>query len=97
MSRSSFISREILCVMVRSIQNPRSLLRISLMIALGAIRASAATVEVAITNFAFEPGSITISQGDTVHWKNFDNISHTVTSDTGAFESAFLGPTGENS
>jgi plastocyanin len=39
---------------------------------------------VSIQNFAFSPGSLSISVGDTVKWTNNDSAAHTVTSDTGA-------------
>jgi plastocyanin len=38
---------------------------------------------VTISNFAFSPQSITVSAGDTVTWRNDDNVNHTVTSDSG--------------
>lgn len=40
----------------------------------------------------FNPASLTVSVGDTVIWLNTDSTSHTVTSDTGAFDSGFLTP-----
>ena len=42
-------------------------------------RASAATQNVDIKNFAFTPGSITIAPGDSVTWTNSDGTTHTVT------------------
>jgi len=39
---------------------------------------------VVIANFAFSPSSITVSVGDTVTWRNDDNVGHTVTSDSGS-------------
>jgi plastocyanin len=47
------------------------------------------TTEVSIKNFAFNPGSVTISRGDTVRWTNMDSTAHTVTSmnfDSGRLE-----------
>lgn len=38
---------------------------------------------VSISNFAFNPASLTIKQGDTVTWTNQDSAPHTVTSDSG--------------
>jgi plastocyanin len=38
---------------------------------------------VSIANFAFSPSSLTIAVGDTVLWTNNQNVTHTVTSDTG--------------
>ncbi len=39
---------------------------------------------VVIDNFNYSPSSITVSVGDKVVWRNDDNVSHTVTSDTGS-------------
>ena len=47
----------------------------------------AATVEVKIDNFTFNPQQITVKAGDTVTWINHDDIPHTVTSKTMAFRS----------
>jgi plastocyanin len=49
--------------------------------------APAAGAAVAISNFAFSPADITVKVGDTVTWTNNDSVGHTVTSDTGAFDS----------
>jgi plastocyanin len=38
---------------------------------------------VIINNLAFSPQSVTVTAGDTVTWRNDQNINHTVTSDTG--------------
>ncbi len=35
----------------------------------------------------FNPSALTISRGTTVTWTNRDNVTHTVTSSTGAFNS----------
>ena len=42
---------------------------------------------VTIQNLAFSPATLTISVGTTVTWTNNDSTSHTVTSDTGLFDS----------
>jgi plastocyanin len=42
----------------------------------------AATIEVKIDNFVFNPQQITVHAGDTVTWVNHDDIPHTVTSKT---------------
>jgi plastocyanin len=39
---------------------------------------------VIISNFAYSPATITISVGDTIIWRNDDNVGHTVTSDSGS-------------
>ena len=49
--------------------------------------AQAATVEVKIDNFTFNPQQIVVKAGDTVTWVNHDDIPHTVTSKTMAFRS----------
>ncbi|MFN8484158.1 MAG: plastocyanin/azurin family copper-binding protein [Anaerolineae bacterium] len=48
------------------------------------------TVDVAIRNFAFDPTPITVCQGATVRWTNFDTAPHTSTSDTGVWDSGIL-------
>jgi predicted lipoprotein with Yx(FWY)xxD motif/plastocyanin len=45
------------------------------------------TVKVNAQNFAFDPKGLTITAGTTVVWHNSDTIAHTVTSDTGLFDS----------
>jgi amicyanin len=52
--------------------------------------AQAATVEVKIDNFVFNPQTITVKAGDTVTWINHDDIPHTATSKTGLFKSKAL-------
>jgi len=47
---------------------------------------------VAIHNFAFGPQVVSVKVGTTVHWTNQDSEAHTVTSDTGAFNSPTLQP-----
>ncbi len=51
-----------------------------------------AMASVAITDGAFQPGSLTISVGDTITWANEDDSPHTVTSVDGAFDSGNLDP-----
>jgi plastocyanin len=46
-----------------------------------------ANATVKITNFSFQPSSITIVAGTTVVWTNEDSAPHTITSDDGSFES----------
>jgi plastocyanin len=43
-----------------------------------------------ISNFAFNPETVTIAVGTTVNWVNDDSVQHTVTSDIGAFDSGGL-------
>ena len=42
---------------------------------------------VTIQNFAFTPSNLNVSVGTKVTWTNKDSTTHTVTSDTGAFDS----------
>ena len=51
-----------------------------------------AMASVAITDGAFQPGSLTISVGDTITWTNEDDSPHTVTSVDGPFDSGNLDP-----
>jgi len=46
--------------------------------------------QVRISNFAFDPPSLTVPKGATVTWVNQDDEPHTVTSQTGAFTSQAL-------
>ena len=57
--------------------------------------ASASSVDLA--NFAFSPATITVKVGTTVTWTNKDGTAHTVTSDTGAFDSGNLAANGKYS
>ena len=52
--------------------------------------ARAATIEVKIGNFTFNPKQVTVKAGDTVTWVNNDDIPHTVTSKTLVFRSKAL-------
>jgi plastocyanin len=49
---------------------------------------------VTIANFAFQPAWISVPAGTTVSWFNGDGVSHTVTSDSGAFDSGAIAPGG---
>jgi plastocyanin len=40
----------------------------------------------------FEPATVTVSVGDTVTWRNTDDVPHTSTSDDGAWDSGALAP-----
>jgi plastocyanin len=44
---------------------------------------AASTVTVQISNFAYQPATVTIQVGDTVTWTNLDSAAHTAT-DTGS-------------
>jgi plastocyanin len=49
-------------------------------------------VEVSIQDFAYTPDPVHVPVGTTVRWTNNDNVEHTVTSDTGLFDSDGLDP-----
>jgi plastocyanin len=50
----------------------------------------AANIEVKIANFVFSPQEVKVKAGDTVTWINEDDIPHTATSTTKAFNSGPL-------
>jgi len=52
--------------------------------------ASPAPAQVKISNFAFDPPTLTVPVGGTVTWVNQDDEPHTVTSTAGAFSSKAL-------
>jgi LPXTG-motif cell wall-anchored protein len=47
---------------------------------------------VSIENFSFNPSEITVKKGTEVTWTNNDSTTHTVTSDTNAFQSGDITP-----
>ena len=49
-------------------------------------RAMAANVEVKISNFTFAPAEVTVHSGDTVTFKNEDDIPHSVVAKDGTFK-----------
>jgi plastocyanin len=53
---------------------------------------STGTVQVSIKNLAFNPASIIIKAGQSVQWTNDDTTTHTVTSDSGVWDSGHLTP-----
>src|SRR5580765_3150455 len=54
--------------------------------------ASAATKVISIYGSGFSPKSTTITEGDTVTWKNRDNVNHQVLADKGQFVSPIIRP-----
>jgi plastocyanin len=48
------------------------------------------TNSVSIVNMSFSPAALNVTVGTTVTWTNNDNMTHTVTSDTTAFDSGNL-------
>lgn len=55
------------------------------------------TGSVSIQSMAFAPATLTVSAGAVVTWSNNDAVAHTVTSDTGLFDSGSLAPAGNYS
>jgi amicyanin len=60
------------------------------MLAASPARAGGIDHAVEIADFAFSPATLTITAGDTVTWTNADEVVHTATSTTGAFDSGDL-------
>ena len=52
------------------------------------------TNEVFIQDMAFDPGTITITVNTTITWTNKDGVAHTVTSDSGLFDSGNIAQNG---
>ena len=52
------------------------------------------SLSVNITGFAFQPGTLTITVGQTVTWTNNDPMAHTVTSNTAVWNSGTINPGG---
>lgn len=52
--------------------------------------ASAATVNVSIVNFSYNPNPVTITAGDTIVWTQNGSAPHTVTADDNSFNSGTL-------
>lgn len=47
------------------------------------ILAREGTIQASIENFAFKPSEIKIKVGSNITWTNYDNVPHTITSDSG--------------
>jgi plastocyanin len=52
------------------------------------------TNEVFIQGMAFDPATITVAANTTITWTNKDAVAHTVTSDTGLFDSGSIATNG---
>jgi plastocyanin len=52
------------------------------------------TNEVFIQGMAFSPSTITVTAGTTITWTNKDGVAHTVTSNTGLFDSGSINTNG---
>ncbi|UCH78168.1 MAG: cupredoxin domain-containing protein [Candidatus Coatesbacteria bacterium] len=62
-----------------------------IMLALAACAAaSLAATEIQIRDFAFVPANAVIMKGENVKWTNFDQVTHTSTSDTQIWDSGDL-------
>jgi plastocyanin len=48
---------------------------------------SSGIADIKIQNFAFDPPNITIKAGTKVQWTNLDGVTHSITSDTGLWDS----------
>jgi amicyanin len=68
----------------------RTLVAITLLAALAAGTALAADAQVKITNFTFDPPTLTVKAGSTVTWVNADDIPHVVLEKAGKFRSSAL-------
>ena len=54
------------------------------------VQAAASPATVQIENFAFAPGTLTVTAGTTVTWKNEDDSPHRIGDNNGTFTSAAL-------
>ena len=78
----------------------RSVLRLSMAIAIGGALALAASpaagqaLGVTISGFAFVPRSLTVQVGDAVSWRNADSAAHTATADGGAWDTKAIAGNG---
>jgi plastocyanin len=57
-------------------------------LAFTAAGAEAATGTVPISNFSYQPSTVTVPAGSTVTWTNNDPAPHSVTADRGSFDSS---------
>jgi LPXTG-motif cell wall-anchored protein len=55
------------------------------------VATAAASTTVTIADFAFSPKSVAISVGDTVTWKNTDEVAHSATAEDGSFDTGTFG------
>ena len=58
----------------------------------GAAPRSAETKTINMTNFKFDPPTLTVNVGDTITWKNNDQTEHTATADDGTFNTGDVAP-----
>ena len=55
------------------------------------VATAAASTTVTIEDFAFSPKSITVDVGDTVTWRNNDDVAHSATAEDGSFDTGTFG------
>src|SRR2546430_3119909 len=65
---------------------------LALIFAASASTASTATATVQIVKTGFTPATVTITEGDSVTWRNADTKAHQVVANGGQFASAILEP-----
>jgi plastocyanin len=53
---------------------------------------SAASIQVTIKPAGFTPRIVTVNTGDTINWKNADNVNHQLVANNGAFASPIMKP-----
>src|SRR5207248_2275264 len=58
------------------------------------VSSASASNEVRITDSGFDPSSVTIGAGGSVHWTNASSAAQSVTSDDGLFDSGSIPPGG---
>lgn len=58
----------------------------------GAAHADLSKKSVTIESMVFSPNDFKIKLGETIEWTNQDLVPHTVTSETGAFDSQTIAP-----
>jgi plastocyanin len=69
----------------------------ALLAGLAVSSAAAADAPVAISGFAFNPASVTVSVGDSVTWTNNDGVGHTATADDASFTTGTIAAGGSGS
>ena len=65
--------------------------RVAVLLLCAACSKSPRTHEVAIRNFRFEPGTLSVHIGDTVRWHNYDFVPHSATA-AGVFDTGEILP-----
>ncbi len=62
------------------------------LIVITSVTTTSLTADITISGFSFQPQTINVTGGTTVTWTNLDAVAHTVTSDTGLFDSGLISP-----